>query len=544
MVRWPYADYRWWSLSLYSAIIATCDEEIPALSAMVSSDDPSGSCLAWKTALELSRAETAPAEVVAASLQCGSFRKWKLADPSAARMRAHEAIAGFVRRNEIAKTMNRLPAFIEERMRRILAYWLPDQGVIPVGKFGPGAVAERHSHYVRFVHLADWCDASDTWPEQPRGHADFEQVTCRLCSVPKTFEKDRLITVEPTYGSYAQQQVRTMLLESIHAGPLAGTCMDLGYTNGQAIQRRLALRASLSKKLATVDLRDASDNITWDQVVAVFPGWVHALLSSARSTRFYFDDADGNRHSSDLHIYAGMGNATTFVIETLFFSALVKAWAVGDSRLNRFVSCFGDDVICANEVASQLAQQGFPCFNVNTDKSFIGACGLRESCGIFAYNGIDVTPIRIDGYPPSLEGTVGLSDLMASIQACNRPWMPMLEESIVSERIMPNWPKRVIGYPSFSSPYAPYDELPRHRWNQALQRSEYYLPRREAEVRRFPLDSRIRVNPWKPHITESDILLNAWFTGQLSTTYRKGRGFANFPTGKYRRPRLRWFVAE
>jgi hypothetical protein len=90
-----------------------------------------------------------------------------------------------------------------------------------------------------------------------------------------------------------------------------------------------------------------------------------------------------------------MGNATTFPVQSLVF------WAICVASLQRqgfhqpgAVFVFGDDIIipseCTEEVINDLESFGLL---VNRTKSFWRGA-FRESCGVDAFNGVDVTPVR------------------------------------------------------------------------------------------------------------------------------------------------------
>lgn len=65
--------------------------------------------------------------------------------------------------------------------------------------------------------------------------------------------------------------------------------------------------------------------------------------------------------------------------------------------VNKFqpLRVFGDDILCdfriTQDVIDTLAKLGF---TVNSEKSFTGSHAFRESCGVYAWNGEDVTPLR------------------------------------------------------------------------------------------------------------------------------------------------------
>ena len=109
-----------------------------------------------------------------------------------------------------------------------------------------------------------------------------------------------------------------------------------------------------------------------------------------------------------------MGNATTFPVQSLVF------WAICVASLQRqgfhqpgAVFVFGDDIevpsVCAQGVIDDLESFGLL---VNRTKSFWRGA-FRESCGVDAFKGVNVTPIRwkttFDAEHPT--GLQSLSDL-------------------------------------------------------------------------------------------------------------------------------------
>jgi len=97
-----------------------------------------------------------------------------------------------------------------------------------------------------------------------------------------------------------------------------------------------------------------------------------------------------------------MGNATTFPVQSLFFLAIalgslfyVRGLRVSGRNVRALgsstVRIFGDDIIvpedCAGVTIEALSALGL---KVNTDKTFVTG-KFRESCGVDAYDGEDVT---------------------------------------------------------------------------------------------------------------------------------------------------------
>lgn len=456
-----------------------------------------------------------------------SLKKWRFACGIGAKRR-DEAYDGFIQRNSlVADAKDAAPVAIRNNMRRLLASWLPDvsRDIIPFGRFGPGACAERLTRLERFRRLHEWIAQSPHWPESPVGVPDAEHVCARLHAVPKDWYRDRLITVEPAYGTFAQQYVRSLLLESVHAGPLRGTAYDQLYVDAPAVQQRRALTGSRLKSLGTLDLKDASDSISWDLVRDVFPQWVVSLLEVTRSENF--SDPRTNQ-VYPLRIFAGMGNATTFCVETLTFGAYVVAQAMYNGLRAR-CTVFGDDVIADSNLCDLLLrrQEFDPCFIINTQKSFSGNSPLRESCGIFAYNGADITVPKCDGYTDTWQGRAGLADLYWRLDQ-----FPILQHQIASLHVLPNWDRRISGVPSTYDVLMPFDALPPHRWNASYQRREYRVSVPTPILRRIPLadvgPSRGCAAAW----------LDATLCGMFGADDLQGR-FALLPTGKYR-DHLRW----
>lgn len=491
-------------------------------------------------------------EVRAALFHNALCAKWRLSDPSSATARRDKALDGFIQRNMAASTYGRIPYPYAGIMRTMLRRWLPrveefdeETRELVTGRFGPGACAEKLSHYKRFLALKDWSQSDTHWPDIPYpvnglGGQLAQHNVARLHAVPKDTTKDRLITVEPAYGTFTQQYVRSLLLRSIHTGPLRGSAADMEHVDTPALQRRLALRASRKKDQATVDLSDASDHITWDAVQEVFPSWVVALLEVTRS--FEFCDPR-SKQVSRLHIYAGMGNATTFVIETLFFLAAVKAVAIAHGLHDRRVTVFGDDIICSSDVVPLLGNL-CPFLAVNALKTFSGVDNIRESCGIYAYQGVDVTFPDIRGYLDNFEGRSGVAELYTRLRLAYGGQFSGIADDIRSTGLLPTLPTYVPGYPSIWSGEV---RLPRdipQRINSNTQCLELKLPVEEQVTQFIPANERARALGFPPG--SSKALLYACLCGMLHLVERRRKGIIEYgyslPLGRFR-VRNRWLAA-
>jgi hypothetical protein len=122
----------------------------------------------------------------------------------------------------------------------------------------------------------------------------------------------------------------------------------------------MVLQASLDRKLATVDLSDASDRLSCWTVERVFrcnPSILTAL--HAARTRYLFDEVSFRTLKKDknflsLRKFASQGTAVTFPVMSLVMLIIALAASWGDTepidwrgiwKRKRQVRVFGDDII-------------------------------------------------------------------------------------------------------------------------------------------------------------------------------------------------------
>lgn len=395
--------------------------------------------------LRSDRTTTSPYQVAAAMQAYAGLRKWaaplEREGPYSATGLAGSARDGFIDRNRAAASGVRgsgIPIFILNRMRRLLRSWLPPVA-IPLPTLGPGAVFEKYSYFYKRVAYPSNVACYWSWRREheelrslrsgspPDRHrflhsvddirayvADTTDRVCRLCDVPKTWKARRLITVEPYVLTCLQQAVRSYILHSIRRGPLGRLPYWKNFeADAQSIQRHRAMQGSRTGRWATLDLSAASDGIDVETFLMVFPDHISDLVMSVRSESFI---ANNGRH--DLHILGGMGNATTFMVESLFFQALMVAVSYFTDQPLSWdeVTVFGDDIIVPTSIMRYLPQDGFGrAFQLNADKSFWTG-RFRESCGVYAFQGIDVTPVNIRGPYPGASGISSLCQLWHTLR--------------------------------------------------------------------------------------------------------------------------------
>lgn len=295
-------------------------------------------------------------------------------------------------------------------------------------KHGPGVVAESHrgskfdfpawpkrleSYFPYDWHGSGILDSKDRPSDR--------EPPSRLIAVPKTQKGPRLICAEPTAHQWIQQGIWRWLEDAIDKVPL-GTSIDF---RSQDESRKGAILASLTGELATIDLSSASDRLSARLVHFVLQG-NDSLLDALHACRTRLcKQTISNRHDEIIRFkkFAPMGSAVTFPVQSVVF-AIIAAFAVKRTRVSsddptymdlfRQVRVFGDDIIVPTYAYQELSLLLQECgLKVNLDKSF-AVGNFRESCGVDAFCGNDVTPAYFlelyDSSPSSLAATVECSN--------------------------------------------------------------------------------------------------------------------------------------
>jgi len=366
-----------------------------------------------------------------------------------------------------------------------------------LGRHGPGAVAEGYTPNQKWSELSEAIMALDSSAYGFEGFAYFKadgemkDVLCpaegifsaitsgvaRLVSVPKNSTSRRTITVEPMLHQFEQQRLNRILRNSIARCGVLSRCLDL---TDQVPNQKLAEIGSRTGEWSTIDLSSASDLLSLNLVKLVFASKKEFLyeLLQWRTARA---DRDGCPYR--LRKFAGMGNATTFPVQSVVFAVLcIAAMATQDGqgspsyrRCCNYASqvrVFGDDIIVrsdyAQSVVTWLTSFGL---KVNQKKSFLKG-NFKESCGMDAFKGYDVTPVYLRRWPNVL---VGPDDIASVVATANQLWLRCLYESanyLVQEveaalgRRLPLVSRNsgVIGL------HSRIDAMEAHGWDPKLQR--------------------------------------------------------------------------
>jgi len=270
-------------------------------------------------------------------------------------------------------------------------------------KHGPGAVSDRERGFVKNDHKFwserlesvfpyDWhANTSLSVPD----YVTYEEHPSVMHAVPKTQKGPRLIAAEPIAHQWIQQGIRRWLEERCGTSFLS-PCIDF---RSQEKSKEMALQASLGGELATVDLSSASDRLSTRLVQYLFQvnrpllDGLHASRTRALTSL--------NGETVLLRKFATQGSAVIFPVQSIVYTILA-IWSVGIadectswkhlSKIRNQVRVFGDDIILPSHAYPVL--RGLLetlLLKVNDTKTF-STGKFRESCGMDAYDGLDVTP--------------------------------------------------------------------------------------------------------------------------------------------------------
>lgn len=301
--------------------------------------------------------------------------------------------------------------------------------IIP--KHGPGSTADRLVANAKWNQL-EWTERlekefpfGDYLIPNARYHLEYLPIVkflepgaerpVRVITVPKTLKTPRIIAIEPTCMQYMQQGISRSLVPALEQSYSRRGIV--GFTD-QTVNHRMARHGSMTGKLATLDLSEASDRVSNQlvrQMTSNFPH-LHDGIDACRSR-----SADVHGYVFRLTKFASMGSALTFPIEAMVFSTIVfmgiaqaKQRPLTEALIQEYrksVRVYGDDLIvptdCANWIKTFLGLFGL---RVNDSKSFTEG-NFRESCGKEYFRGSDVSVCRVRRVIPS--GPEDVSEILS-----------------------------------------------------------------------------------------------------------------------------------
>lgn len=238
----------------------------------------------------------------------------------------------------------------------------------------------------------------------------------RVELVPKNYKTSRTIACEPegnlpfqlAFDTYAKRRLRRKGID----------------LSDQFRNQRAAKLASVNNDYVTVDFEAASDTVSFNAVAWLFPCDWFKFLCAFRSPEYR-----GCFGSGKYQKFSSMGNGSTFAIETLIFAA--ACYATG----SRDFLVYGDDVIIGKEFFESYKRlTRFLGFTINASKTFCDG-PFRESCGMDAFNGVDVTPQYVRSVADRKPVLCHLVNVLGQIAIMDGELRAYLDEIITSRNL-------------------------------------------------------------------------------------------------------------
>jgi len=212
------------------------------------------------------------------------------------------------------------------------------------------------------------------------------ESSAKVILVPKDSRGPRLISCEPLEFQWIQQGLGDAIVRRVELHRL--TRYNVHFTNQQPNQLG-ALLGSSNGRYATLDLKEASDRITVGLVRALFPEPLRSALLNTRSQSTRLPSGE----ILALRKFAPMGSALCFPILALSIWAILSS-AETDADARKSILVYGDDVVVKTE-RSAHATKWLEAFGLKVNLAKSCTTGFfRESCGVDAYKGVVVTPVR------------------------------------------------------------------------------------------------------------------------------------------------------
>jgi hypothetical protein len=316
-------------------------------------------------------------------------RCWELDPTGTARERKMKKLASWTRVGREARIL----------LARLLASFDP-KDIIP--RHGPGAVSTKEKLWEKYQWRNVSAKLAQEYPldeyfipslgalaDNPKLFESWGDVDlpARVVLVPKDSRGPRLISCEPVDFQWVQQGISRRLVA--HTEDHWLTKHNVFFTD-QGPNQRGALLGSLHGQYATLDLNEASDRVSLGLVELLWPDNIARCLMAARSSATRLPDG----RLMKLNKFAPMGSSLCFPVMALTIWAILTA-GVEDKDTRESILVYGDDVIVRQHYAANAIErlESFG-LKVNRDKSCTSGF-FRESCGVEALKGSNVTPLRI-----------------------------------------------------------------------------------------------------------------------------------------------------
>jgi len=367
-----------------------------------------------------------------------------------------------------------------------------------IGKHGPGRVSDLKKGQDKYLFptwgkrlsrcfppalmISHWGEIEQEFPDHWGG-----EPWAKLIAVPKTLDKPRLIASEPTANQWCQQSILQWIRR--HMTTVANMVIDF---HSQEPSKQAALEASKANSgIATVDLSSASDRLSCWTVERFFRS-NPSLLEYLWSSRTAVVKSELIGKSALMHKFGAQGAATTFAVQSLVYAGCALAatlYARGFGGKFRptmaditsatvDVRVFGDDIIVPEESLAYLwILLNHLQLKVNMDKTHhVGV--FRESCGMDAFAGEEVTPLYLADVSPKVSSPTGVASWVCVSNNAHQmgywnlsEWMMnqlpkgWLSKTVISRHIQPGVSFFTYTNGTFTSA--------KSRWNKDLQRTEH-----------------------------------------------------------------------
>lgn len=289
------------------------------------------------------------------------------------------------------------------------------KNIVPLEKYypkhGPGAVAAAVSTVGKraldvsytalesvfrpipwFRSLRDAAESPWSIYERPRCEFGYD----RLALVEKDSKGPRLIGLPPAEYMWIQQAIKSWMYDHIETRSFARR--RINFTD-QSINR---FWATVWAEVETLDMSEASDRNAFALVEVLFERT--KLWRYLRASRTFGSILPDGR-LLNYRKFAPMGSAVCFPVEAVVFYCLAVA-ALHQAGMPLFLACrktfvYGDDLIVPRGFYKELSD-AFESVGLkfNSDKCCIHG-KFRESCGMDAFAGEDVTPVRMKKVYPN-----------------------------------------------------------------------------------------------------------------------------------------------
>lgn len=365
-------------------------------------------CAGLNTGIDLKAVAIESAEK--AELQCGSTNKRLVLESQAQAVMPDVVNRNFFRiTSKIAKILGEVPTSFED------VGWSPGRTSSSFGSEVAGLYkyssqldvtlsARREAQELVRASPIWGCAALDGCGPLSVLQSAFNTVKGNtMITVRKNAKTDRVICYEPHMNIRLQLRVGAYIRQCLRKAGI--------NLSDQTVNQRRAMLGSIFGHLATIDLSMASDTLCRELVFLLLPIDWAIYLDNLRSK--YTTWPDGSIRYNEK--FSSMGNGFTFELESLIFYALVSA--VSDN-----VSVYGDDIILNSDhyedAKSVLEWAGFA---LNKSKSFSDG-NFRESCGMDAFAGLNVTPVYLRSLPSRTEDVIHLHNGVR--EWCNKARLP------------------------------------------------------------------------------------------------------------------------